>query len=84
MLSRFIDEPGLSDVATRLMFLALKRNITVTRVQFLIHLFNGVYQLTDHMMIKWWDDYEWRIGKVQEGIGHGLLLLLLKNTRKIT
>jgi hypothetical protein len=33
----------------------------MTRVedhQLVIHLFNGVYQLTDYMMTKWWDDYE--------------------------
>jgi hypothetical protein len=39
---------------------------------FVIHLFSGVWQLTDYMMTEWWDDYERRIGKVQEGTGHGL------------
>jgi hypothetical protein len=40
--------------------------------QFVINLFNGIYQLTGHMMTKLWDDYERRIGKFQEGTGHGL------------
>lgn len=56
MVSRFNDKLSLSDVATRLLFLALQRNITVTHVeghQFLINLYDGVYQLIDHMMTKW-------------------------------